>query len=92
MSTLSLGKVAVDRLTVSYVGTQDETPDNEGRNVYGGSDLTVVRGGWEALHRLEVDPVARQAIAQAIAYDSAAVEFPGFVASRRNYDVAVGVD
>jgi hypothetical protein len=92
VSTLSVGKVTVDRLTVSYVGTQAETPDNEGRHVYGGSDLTVIRGGWEALDRLDVEPIARQAIAHAIAYDGATVEFPGFLASRRNYDVALGVD
>jgi Protein of unknown function (DUF3182) len=47
-----VGQVSVERLTVSYLGTQDETADNEGRRVYGGSNLTVVHGGWGRLARL----------------------------------------
>lgn len=60
--------------------------------MYGGSRLFVVRGGGEALRDLEVPPRVRRAIAQALVYDSAATRHYGVIASRRNYDVAVGVD
>jgi len=56
--TLSVGKVAVGSLRVSYHGTQRIVRDNEGRPVYGGSDLVCVRGGWEALDAL-VHPTSR---------------------------------
>jgi Protein of unknown function (DUF3182) len=87
-----VGQVSVDRLTVSYLGTQDETADNEGRRVYGGSNLTVVHGGWGRLARLGAEPVVRDAVACAVTYDAATAELRGFLASRRNYDVIVGVD
>jgi hypothetical protein len=90
--TYSIGQVTVDGQTISYVGTQGETRDNAGRHVYGGSELTVVRGGWEALDRLDPEPLVRQAIACAVRYDVATRVLPGFFASRRNYDVAAGVD
>ena len=90
--TLSVGQVAIDDRKVSYHGTQRITKDNDGRTIYGGSDLVCVRGGWEALAALELPPRLRAAVAAAIAYDAAMQEFPGFFASRRNYDVAQGLD
>src|SRR5204863_189054 len=59
---------------------------------YGGSDLICVAGGWEALDRLPLAAETRFAIVQARAYDDATCEFPGFMASRRNYDVGQGLD
>jgi hypothetical protein len=90
--TYSVGQVTVDDDTASYVGTQGETRDNEGRVAYGGSDLAVIRGSFPALARRPVDPLARRAIAYATVYDRATREFPGFFASRRNYDVCAGTD
>jgi hypothetical protein len=90
--TLSVGRVTIDRVTVSYVGTQRQTRDNEGHAVYGGSELTVVRGDWAAHDRLDLGPGTRQAVHHAIAYDGAADRIRGFFASRRNYDVAIGSD
>ncbi|MET1076491.1 MAG: DUF3182 family protein [Pseudomonas sp.] len=91
--TYSVGQVRVADLVASYYGTQRLTHDNTGESVYGGSDLVVVRGGFEALLSLELDDQVRRAIAQAQVYDSAASAcFAGFFASRRNYDVARGVD
>src|SRR5947208_14025924 len=52
VKTLSVGEVAVGSLKLSYHGTQRTVTDNEGRPVYGGSDLVCVRGGWEALDAL----------------------------------------
>jgi Protein of unknown function (DUF3182) len=65
--------------------------DNEGRPVYGGSDLVCVRGGWEVLDALPMSPKVRAAVVAARRYDEATEEFHGFTASRRNYDVAQGI-
>ena len=52
-----------------------------------------MRGDFDALLGLDPPEEARRAVAQARAYDAAAMElFPGLFASRRNYDVALGLD
>ena len=90
--TLSVGQIAIDGFTVAYCGVQRITKDNEGRSVYGGSDLVCVRGGWDALDALAVEPDARAGVAEARLYDQAMSEYPGFMASRRNYDIGQGID
>ncbi len=91
--THSIGCVRVAEQVATYWGTQRTTTNHEGAAVYGGSDLRVVRGGFSALLALELPVEVRLAIAQARVYDDAADRcFPGFYASRRNYDVAQGVD
>ena len=91
--TYSVGQVRVAGLTASYQGTQRLTEDHRGELVYGGSDLVVVRGDYPQLLALDWDDDARLAITQARRYEQAASRaFPGFVASRRNYDVARGLD
>ena len=91
--TYSVGQVRVAGLQASYCGTQRTTANAQGAQVYGGSDLIVVRGGFEALKDVDLTPEARLAVEQARKYDTAAFEeFPGFIASRRNYDVAQGLD
>ncbi|NLC35688.1 MAG: DUF3182 family protein, partial [Alcaligenaceae bacterium] len=51
------------------------------------------RGGYAALHDLPLDDDCRQAVELARRYDAAADAcYPAFFASRRNYDVAAGVD
>jgi hypothetical protein len=92
VTTCSVGQVRVAGLVASYYGTQRSTRNNSGHHVYGGSDLTVVRGEFDALLALPLDDHARLAIAQARAYDEAASCFDGLFASRRNYDVAQGLD
>jgi hypothetical protein len=89
--TLSVGEVAVGDLEISYHGTQRTVADNEGRPVYGGSELVCVRGGWKVLDVLPMSPEVRAAVAAARRYDEATGEFHGFAASRRNYDVAQGI-
>lgn len=92
-TTYSVGQVRVAGLKASYCGTQRTTPNADGAQVYGGSDLIVVRGGFEALEEVDLTPEARLAVEQARKYDAAAAEeFPGFIASRRNYDVAQGLN
>lgn len=91
--THSVGQVRVGELMASYYGTQRLTEDNAGVIVYGGSDLVVTRGGFEALFRLDLPDEMRLAVRQAEIYDAAAMAcFPGLLVSRRNYDVIAGVD
>lgn len=90
--TCSVGQVIVERMVVSYYGHQRLTRDGAGDEVYGGSDLTLVRGDFEVLLAAEdlASPL-RQAIDQARRYHRAVIDcYPGFFASRVNYDVAQG--
>jgi hypothetical protein len=85
--------VRVADLVATYVGTQKLVNDHRGMEVYGGSSLKVARGGFDALLALDMDDAARTAIEQARIYDTAAHRcFPGFFASRRNYDIVRGSD
>jgi len=93
VETLSVGQVLLDDMCVTYFGTQCQTTDHRGENVYGGSELTLVRGGFDALLGLDLDARTAHGIRQAMRYDAAAQDlFEGFVASRRNYDVVIGRD
>jgi hypothetical protein len=93
VTTYSIGQVSVADLMAAYWGTQRLTPDNRGAAVYGGSDLTVVRGDFAALLGFDLPHEVRLAVEHARVYDAAAMtHFPGLMASRRNYDVAAGID
>ena len=93
VETLSVGQVHVAGITATYYGTQRLVRNNKGDEVYGGSALTVVRGDFDALLAHELPPAVRTAVEQALVYDSAATAcYPGFFASRINYDIAQGLD
>lgn len=93
VETLSVGQVQAGPLKASYVGTQQLTRNHRGNEVYGGSTLTVVRGDFEALRELPLAPELATAVEQALVYHRAAAEhYPGWMATRANYDVAQGVD
>lgn len=93
VQTFSVGLVRVGGQVISYFGTQRLTEDNAGESVYGGSELIVVTGDFGSLRALDLPQEAHLAVAQAQAYDAAATEcFPGFFASRRNYDIGQGLD
>ncbi|WP_246529256.1 DUF3182 family protein [Microvirga zambiensis] len=92
VTTYSVGQVRVADLTATYYGSQRLTTDNAGEEVYGGSDLVVVRGDFDALALLPLSDRIRIAVEQARIYDAATSVFPGLFASRRNYDVAQGVN
>jgi len=93
VTTFSVGQVRVADLIGTYYGTQFMTTNNRGLEVYGGSEITVVRGGFDALLALPLSDEVKLAVAQARAYDGAASEcFEGLFASRRNYDIARGRD
>lgn len=93
VTTYSVGLVELGGSQISYVGTQRLTPNHRGQMVYGGSVLNVVRGGFASLVELPMDRFLSRAVELARRYDKAALEeLPGFLASRRNYDVAMGRD
>jgi len=90
--TYSVGTVRLPGMAASYIGTQQLTRDNAGNPVYGGSDMLFVRGGFEALAEQHWPAALRRAIELARRYDAAVQAcYPGFFASRRNYDVAEGL-
>ena len=93
VETLSIGQVLVGEWFASYFGTQYQIPNNRGDQVYGGSNLTVVRGDFEQLLALDLEPQVRTAAQQSIRYHAgAARHYPAMFASRSNYDVAQGTD
>ncbi len=93
VTTYSVGQVQAAGLVATYYGTQRLTPDNGGELVYGGSDLVLVRGGFEELLGLDLRSEVQLAVSQARVYDAAAADcFPGLLVSRRNYDVVQGLD
>lgn len=93
VETHSVGQVRVGDLLATYYGTQQLARNNHGQEVYGGSRLTVVRGDFDALGRLDLGPEVCQVIRQAGVYHASAMAaFPGLFASRCNYDVVTGVD
>ncbi|OOV93948.1 DUF3182 family protein [Pseudomonas sp. MF4836] len=89
--THSVGQSFIAGHVISYCGEQFLTEDAHGEQVYGGSRLLVVQGGYETLLALDLPQDVRLAVQQAQVFDSAADEvYPGFFASRRNYDIAQG--
>ncbi len=93
VQTFSVGSVRVPGWQAGYVGTQEVTRDNSGAEVYGGSTLRVVRGGYEALLDSGLSDDERQAVQLARHYDTCVQRhYPAILASRRNYDVALGAD
>jgi hypothetical protein len=93
VKTHSVGQSFIAGNVISYCGEQYLTKDGQGEPVYGGSDLLVVPGDYNDLLKLEWPDDVRLAIQQAQVFDSAADEaYPGFYATRRNYDIAQGLD
>jgi uncharacterized protein DUF3182 len=91
--TYSVGRVDCGGCTISYCGTQQTTCNSHGDEVYGGSTLDVVRGGFDALLANDLPDDRRIAIELVQTYDAAAFSaYPQAFASRRNYDVLFGRD
>ncbi|CAI8964265.1 DUF3182 family protein [Pseudomonas sp. IT-P291] len=91
--THSVGQSFIGGKVLSYCGEQYLTKDARGEEVYGGSNLLVVQGSYVDLLKLDLADDVRVAIKQAQVFDSAADEaYPRFYASRRNYDIAQGID
>ncbi len=91
--TYSVGTVRLFDQSIAYWGTQRLTLNNHGEQVYGGSQLHCVRGGFAALHGLTLALELAEVISKAERYDRAVfAAYPALFASRRNYDVVVGCD
>lgn len=91
--TFSVGCIDCCGEIIAYSGTQRTTRNGHGHEVYGGSTLDVVRGGFDALLGSDLSRERRAAVVLAQAYDAAAfAAYPGAFASRRNYDVIFGRD
>ncbi|MDG2524989.1 DUF3182 family protein [Stenotrophomonas sp. HITSZ_GD] len=91
--TFSVGEVEFGGQSIAYHGTQSTTRARDGHAVYGGSALEVVRGTLETLLATPLEPLQREAVRAAHAFDRALREaWPGLHLSRRNYDVACGED
>jgi hypothetical protein len=91
-ATRSVGQTTIGDRMITYHGTQRSVTNNRGLSVYGGSHLICVRGSWTKLEELPMDAEARLAVSQARTYDRNADRYPGFLASRRNYDIGQGMD
>jgi hypothetical protein len=90
--TCSVGEVRIGGTRMAYLGTQRQHPGRSGNDTYAGTSLRAVRGGLEALHAVAAG-LEREALDCARRYDAAvAAAYPGFFASRRNYDVVAGHD
>lgn len=91
--THSVGQVRVGGLLASYRGSQRLVRNNQGIEVYGGSDLHVVRGDFDRLLREPLPDPVRLAVEQALLFHRTALRlFKGLFVSRCNYDVAQGLD
>jgi hypothetical protein len=91
--TYSVGRVQVGPWLASYVGTQRLTSNHRGDEVYGGSDLMVVRGDFDDLLSMSLTAAEHTAVEHALIYHRLAMKFyPGLFASRCNYDVVIGND
>jgi len=91
VQTFSVGQITLGGLSAAYIGEQNLTLNNQGREVYGGSCLRVFRGGLSNL----VDTLSdkeRVICDLGMQFDELAVRHLGLVASRRNYDVVSGRD
>ncbi|MDV0438544.1 DUF3182 family protein [Xanthomonas sacchari] len=91
-TTFSVGETHCAGITIAYCGTQSVTRDGSGREAYGGSELHVIRGTFDTLLAQPLPPRQRTAVLKARDYDRLVAEaYPGFYASRRNYDVIEGL-
>ena len=93
VTTCSVGQVRVGPWLASYHGTQCNTRNGRGHEVYGGSTLSVTLGGFDTLVASGLDDTVRVAVEQAVAFHAGVQRcYPGMHASRCNYDVIQGRD
>lgn len=91
VETYSVGRLTLGATNIAYIGTQELTLNDSHEEIYGGSRLSVVRGGFEDL--LTSSPPDLQGIGRLGAeFDRLADVHLGLLASRRNYDVVSGID
>jgi hypothetical protein len=93
--TFSIGLLQLGpNLRVCYFGTQCNTLNRHGREVYGGSSIDMFRGGFDVLDGMasrNADLHCAAALARRY-HEEALACFDGMFASRCNYDVVLGED
>ena len=93
IETYSVGSAHIGVHRVCYHGTQRLVRGRDGVEVYGGSTLHLRRGGLDDLLAATLPARVATAVRLAHAFDRAvSAAYPGFLGSRRNYDVAWGQD
>ncbi|HZX75791.1 DUF3182 family protein [Lysobacter sp.] len=93
VKTYSVGVLEVGPHRMAYFGTQRLVQNHEGAAVYGGSSLACLRGGLDELTHALSEEAERRVLQCAMRYDEEVQRaYPQVFASRRNYDVALGVD
>lgn len=91
--TFSVGCVRVPGHEIAYFGTQRNIRTPNGGTVYGGSQLRVVRGGFDALQSTQLPNGGADAVRCVQRYEAAIEQaYPTMFASRRNYDLVRGRD
>ena len=91
LRTWGIGQTRVGASIISYYGIQRLVRNHQGELVYGGTDLNVVRGGFDVLLTQPLPRNVRLAARFAVCYHTAVQDcFEGFFASRANYDVLLG--
>jgi hypothetical protein len=92
-TTYSIGQARIGAHAIAYFGTQRQTVDHRGLAVYGGSDLTVVRGRFDDLLTHALPDEMQRAIEQVRHYDAEVIRaYPDICVTRCNYDVVAGLD
>lgn len=93
VETLSIGQVELDERIFSYVGSQFTTANHHDVQVYGGSRLMMVRGGYDALLKHDLSSTQIEGLRLAQVYHEAVLQhYPGTYMTRCNYDIACGED
>lgn len=90
--TLSIGQVRLGGETHAYIGEQSETTYLDGKPTYGGTTLTMVRGGFDKLSTVTatIYPDYEHVVKQTGAVVTAFEEQYGLIASRINFDAIFG--
>lgn len=89
--TFSVGALVLDGEGIAYHGVQSSVLDLHGREVYGGSQLWVMRGDLRDLLQAPLPPGRHEMVARACQYDrQIAASYPTMRLSRRNYDLIEG--
>lgn len=79
VATYSVGQSFIAGHVLGYCGQQYLTEDSDSEQVYGGSELLVVQGGYPELLALQLPQQVRLAVQQARVFDAAADEaYPRF--------------
>ncbi|MBV9706042.1 MAG: DUF3182 family protein [Chloroflexi bacterium] len=90
---LSIGQSKVNGDIISYYGLQRQKCIGEERAEYAGTDLVVVRGGYNQLFQIgSVTEHLHQAIEQVVRFHRALSYYEEILASRMNVDVVQGYD